>query len=705
MSKLCVCVTCCLFAGNLYQAKAQTAPPTVGTFTIMVPYVSGTSTAASIGYGNVQNASTYTLTLTAPASGYTIASGGSGSVVAAGGDISFTLATTGGEALPVGDYTVKLAMFGSTDIDGGDGTTYCTSEQSFVVSVKPVPTFASTTSPTVFCSGSLDLSGGISVTNTYLSYKGYSYTVTAGSLTGAGIANAGKTQADTLNLSSLEVVNSAKAQATITYSVKPFAVYKLTNSDGVVDTLLVEGSASDVVLTVNPALDIDATAPDSPFCSAVGDANNVEIALASSLTGGTNTYKWKLYDIAAGDVDVNEDSEFQTGAALNGTDFVTKVVNEGADRASLVYVFEQTYVNTATCTKTDTVIVGVYPVPQITLSANDTVCSGLETPYTFVVTNSTSEQTTLAYSIVKGANITNANGTLTGGTLDASGTLTVSGLTDDSKGFINTAGSIQTVTYTVTPTINASCTGTVQNHVVSVSPAANITLSDPVLAICNNTTGGVTLASTASGSQFVIKGTGITDSLIVSSIGAWATPAALTNEGDSLLKVEYKIYNVVGGICKSAVETYSVDVVPKLEFELNPDEVLACSEDPAGAIDVSSTLKTAIKSKMSFNWQIPYDIAEVSVVAPTEGVTNTVNGTESILSGTGTVPALTLKNETSGVQTLDVFANATYTDGGLTCYSASNAADFDAGTGEVVATASFSLNPKPSFTLRRATGN
>ncbi|QIH40022.1 T9SS type B sorting domain-containing protein [Flavobacterium sp. Sr18] len=347
---------------------------------------------------------------------------------------------------------VKLAL------DNGLGT--CIIDDTLFVTVNPSPSINTTQAATV-CSGST-----FSVTPTNGSGNtiplGTTYSWSAPVVAGITGAVAG-TNATAI---SGTLTNTTNAAIIVTYYLAP------TSGS-------CTGTSFPVTVTVNPKPSIT-TAQAATICSGNNFVVTPTNGGGNTIPSGT-TYSWSA-PVVAGITGTTSGTN-----ATNITDTLNNTTN-----ASIIVSYTVTP-NSGSCSGSSFVVnITVNPTPMGVAVAK-TICSGRQTVNQVLTTSPFISGTTFTYPtpVVTGG-LTGGNGRNTGSTADITDIL------------VNPTSSIQTATYTITPTAPSGCVGSTFTVVVTVSPVPVLTASQ-VQNLCANTggnsTANLTLTTTPSSSS------------------------------------------------------------------------------------------------------------------------------------------------------------------------------------------------------------
>ena len=302
--------------------------------------------------------------------------------------------------------------------------------------------------------------------------------------------------------------------------------------------LLVCDTSQTVVLTVKskPVLTVSG---NNSVCSGV--TGNVNLTLANSLGSSGATWTWNR-DLLSG---ITPNTSSGTSSAIGET-----LTNSTSSSIQVSYTATTT---TANCVSAPvTYIVTIKPKPVLTVTGNNSVCSGVTGNVNLTLTNSLgSGGATWTWNRDAMAGIT--PNTSSGVSSAIGETLTNS-----------TSSSIQ-VSYTATTT-TLSCVSAPVTYIVTIKPKPVLTVSGNN-SVCSGVTGNVNLTLTNSlGSggatwtwnRDLLSGiTPNTSSGVSSAIGE-----TLTNSTSSSIQVSYIATTTTAG-CVSAPVTYIVTIKPK----------------------------------------------------------------------------------------------------------------------------------------------
>lgn len=334
----------------------------------------------------------------------------------------------------LGTYTLTLIV---------NPGTVCTDTATLTVTVNPVPAMTSANTATI-CSGavvSIPLSSNMASTFAWVAANnpntvGESTTVQSGSPLTNTITN-----------------NTATVQ-TVSYTVTP-----TSTPQGCV------GTSQTVSVSVNPPPTMT-----SPNSATICNGGTVSIPLTSNWP---STYTW----IAADNANTTGESiSTQSGSPLTNT-----IINNTTTIQTVNYTVTPTSTPESCPGTPQTVTISVIPTPAMTSATNATICNGA----TVSIPLTSNVPSTFSWIATDNVNTTGESTTAQFGT-PLSNTIS------------NTTGSVQIISYQVTPTsISGSCLGTPQTINVSVNPSPGMTSPDSA-TICNGDAVSISLTSNMS---------------------------------------------------------------------------------------------------------------------------------------------------------------------------------------------------------------
>ena len=451
-----------------------------------------------------------------------------------------------------------------------------------VVTVNPYPVIANTTSTT--CTG-------VAFTNTPSNTlpdivpAGTTYSwgspVVTGGMTGGAIGTAQASIGGTL-------VNTTNVLQTATYTVTPtFGSCS--------------GASFDVVVTVNPKATI-ANKTDNA-CTGVAFTNTPSNTLPDVVPAGT-TYSWGLPVVTGG----------MTGGATGTAELTVNgtLTNATSSAHTATYTVSPT---SGSCPGVDfDVIVTVNPYPVIA-NTTSTTCTGVA--FTNTPSNTLPDVVPAGTTYSWGLPV--VTGGMTGGAIGAAqasigGTL------------VNTTNTLQTATYTVTPTFG-SCSGASFDVVVTVNPKA--TIANTTSTTCT----GVAFTNTPSNTLPDVVPAGTTYSwglpVVTGGVTGGAIGTAQASIGGTLVNTtnasQTATYTVTptSGTCSGASFDVVVTVNPKATIANKTDN--SCT-GVAFTNTPSNTLPDVVPAGTTYSWGLPVVTGGMTGGA-TGALELTVNGT------------------------------------------------------------------------------
>lgn len=467
--------------------------------------------------------------------------------------------------------------------------TLCTDTATLAVTVNPVPVMTSTTIATI-CSG-----GAVSIPLTSNMASTFSW-VAANNPNTTGESTSTQTGSSLNNI----ITNNTTAVQTVTYTVTP-----TSNPQGCV------GTPQTVTVTVNPAPTMN-----SPNAATICNGGTATILLTSDMT---STYSW----IAVNNLNTTgESTTTQTGSPLSNT-----ITNNTGSVQTVFYAVTPTSTSTGICTGTPQVVtISVVPTPIMTSATGATICSGgtINIPLTSNVPS------TYSWIAADNANTTGES------TTAQTGSPLINTVT-------NNTPSVQTITYTVTPTsISGNCPGTPQTLTISINPGPTMT-SAAVPTICSGDAVSIPLSSNlASTYTWIATDNANTFGESISTQSGSPLSNSITNSTAAVQTVTYTITptsNPEG--CLGNPQTVTVTV--------NPSPTMT---SPAGATICTGT---AVTIPLTSNMAATY----------TWIAANNANTTgESTTQQTGSPLSNSITNNTTSVQTVVYTITPTSTPAG-----------------------------------------
>ena len=511
----------------------------------------------------------------------TVTGGLTGGAGGSGSSVSGTLANPTNSA--------QTAIYTVTPISGS-----CTgSDFTILVTVNPKPSVTPMTS--AVCSEVGFTSTPVNITNGTVP-SGTSYTWSAPAVTGGllgGVAGSGATISGTLT-------NPSNLVQTATYTVTPISG-SCTGSDFT------------VTVTVNPKPSV--TPMTSTVCSGAGFAITPVNVTNGVVPPGT-TYTWST----------PSGSGFTGGAAGSGAASVSGTLTNITNNAqTALYTVTPT---SGGCTgATFTLSLTIDPKPTITAMAA-TICSGSTFNSTPANVTNGVIPTGTTYSWSAPA----VSGGLTGGTAGSG--------TNISGSLINPTNTVQTATYTVTPT-SGSCTGNDFNITVTVNPMP--TISVMAATICSDgtftsTPANITNGTVPAGTTYTWAAPSVTGGITGGTAGTNAAniTGTLTNPTNALQTATYTV-TPRSGSCTGTPFLVNVTVEPKPSITTITSTVCSLAGFTVSPANITNGV---VPPGTTYTWAAP---------VVTGGITGGAAGTNAAtISGT-------LVNPTSSSQT------ATYT--------------------------------------------
>ena len=448
--------------------------------------------------------------------------------------------------------------------------------QTVSVTVVPTATMTSSSAKTI-CNGN---GVGISLTSNIPS----SYTWIAAT-------NANVTGISTISQSSATIsdilVNTSTVVQSVIYTVTP------TSNDG-----NCTGTPQTVTVTINPA----------PFVTSASTAticggNAVSIPLTANVN---SSFTW----IAADNPNTTgESTVIQSSSTLSNT-----ILNTSNSAQIIVYTVTPT-ASTGSCPGvTQTVSITVNPSPVLTTSNSQTTCSG--TGLNISLTSNVAS----TYSWIA-ANNSNVSG-------ESTSAQTTSAISNTLTSF---GGSLENVAYSVTPTSNTGCSGSVQTITVTVNPAPIMNTTNGATICSGNSISIPLIANIASGFSWVAANNiNVSGESITPQSGATILNT-LTSNSNSSQNVVYTITPTsLSGSCQGSPITVTATVNP------SPQITSASSTSICSGSAVNMALTSNVNS--TFTWiasdntnTIGESLTNQNTSAISNIITNNSNSTQSII--------------------------------------------------------------------------
>jgi gliding motility-associated-like protein len=229
------------------------------------------------------------------------------------------------------------------------------------------------------------------------------------------------------------------------------------------------GTANNFTVTINPTPTVTNINLTQSLCSG---ANSAAVTWTSNLAG--TTYAWTGVGSAA----------TVTGFTVSGSGNLPVMSITNASNAIQTVTYTVTPTNNGCSGQSITYTITVNPIPQVTLSQNQTVCGGVATTSS-AFTNSVAGGS-FTYALQSPGAIP---ATVTGYPSNGSGQIPVATIT-------NSGTNPYTLNYTITPTAN-NCSGSTGTYSITVNPAPAVTFSIPNQTVCNNANSQAVTISTA----------------------------------------------------------------------------------------------------------------------------------------------------------------------------------------------------------------
>lgn len=411
------------------------------------------------------------------------------------GSVSETLTNSSTVAL-----TANYA-FRTTDNTG------CTNTQLIQVTVNPVASLTSTTSPLPICSNAtFNYTPFASVAGTSFSWTRAVFGTNAAN---SGSANGGN-PAEVL-------VNVNAAALPVTY------VYTLLTSSGC-------SSTQNVTVSVNPLPVLSSSLTPAAICSGTTFTYSPGSATPSPV------FNWTRNVIAS----------ISNGAGSGIGNPAEVLVNTGNTAVNVAYNYT---ILANGCSNTQTVTVVVNPAPNV---ANQTATTCSNTSLTVTPTN-----VPVGTQYTWGIPVSSPPGSISGGSAGTSQNNITQVL---SNGTTNPA----VATYTVTPVANG-CTGSVFTLAVNVNIISTLSSSVTPLAICSNTVFSYSPTSSTAGTSFSWTRNPVSGISNAVATGTGNPNEILVNTTSNAISVPY-IYalNTPDGCVSSQTVTISVKPLPTL---------------------------------------------------------------------------------------------------------------------------------------------
>lgn len=406
-------------------------------------------------------------------------------------------------------------------------------------------------------------------------------------------------------------------------------------------------TATMATVTVTPTAN-GCTGSNTNFSYTVKPTPSVNTITSQSLCHGTATNAVFIGGPVAGTSFAWANNNTSIGLAANGSGNIAafNATNSGNSPVTATVTVTPTANGCVGSNRLFTITVN--PIPTVNAVPSQMVCNGATASQTF---SSPVSGTTYAW--------TNSNASIG---LAANGTGNIGSFTAINSGSINAVGSIN-----VTPTAN-SCTGPVENFLITVKPTP---VASPISNIisCNSTSaGGFTFGSTVSGTTYTWTNTNANIGLAAS--GSGNIPAfTTTNTGTTTISGTITVTPTANG-CIGPDKTFTISVHPTATVN-NINNVTRCNNVINAATTVSGPVSgttfawvnnnTAIGLAGSGSGNIPSFVTSNTGITPITG-TITITPTANSCVGTPRNYSITV-NPTPTVYTIN---NQTLCNGSAT---------------------------------------
>jgi gliding motility-associated-like protein len=421
-------------------------------------------------------------------------------------------------------------------------------------------------------------------------------------LTSMGLAASGNG-----NIGSFNAVNNTNAPVTATLVVQPIFTGANLNCPGVSQTF---------TITVNPTPTMGVLT-NQVLCNGTSSA-------AINFTGTATSYAW-----------TNNTQTIGLAASGTGNIGAFSVVNASNSAAvtATLSVTPQFANGGLTCSgAVQQVTIIVNPTPIITPNPDLTYCNGASTPViSFAGTGN-------SYAWVN-------NQTSIG--LAASGTGNIASFNAS-----NPTSSSVIATVDVTPVFTAngiSCNGTVDQFTITVNPTPTLAaLANQV--VCNGSpTTAVSFTGTVAGTVFNWTNNATSIGLVASGSGNIASFNAVNN-GNNPIVAQVNVtpsYALNGVSCSGTAQSFTITVNPTPAVNFSLANQTICSQGASNTVNITSPTNGAV-----ITWSATTIPASITGLNPT--------------TGNATIPTLTLTNNSSVPQIIQILASAT-TPGNVAC--------------------------------------
>ena len=400
--------------------------------------------------------------------------------------------------------TVTYSVTPTTSIGSCIGT-----NQTINVTIIPSVVLTNSTSKTICSGNSVNLALSSNVSSSYI------WVATSNSsITGESTTN--QTTGTINNI----LTNTISVPEVVTYTVIPTST-----------TSSCAGSPQTVLVTVNP-LPVVTNSNTLTICS----GSNINFTLTSNIP---STFTW----VANSNTNVSGESlTNQSGSTINNT-----LINNSTTNQNVTYTITPTSI-TDLCVGTPQITtITVIPTVTMTSASSKTICSG--NAVNLGLTSSVSS--TYSWSAIDNLSTTGESTTIQTGT----------SITDL---ITNNVSSIQTVTYSVTPTTSiGGCPGVTQNVVVTIVPIVSLT-NNLTKTICSGGNVNISLDSNVPSSYSWSATNNLSTSGESTSTQSSSTITNLiTNNSTGSQVVNYTITPIsTSGNCQGIPAVIAVTILP-----------------------------------------------------------------------------------------------------------------------------------------------
>ncbi|NDB35430.1 MAG: hypothetical protein EB023_08815, partial [Flavobacteriia bacterium] len=302
------------------------------------------------------------------------------------------------------------------------------------------------------------------------------------------------------------------------------------------------GTPSNFTVTINPTPTVTNNTLAQSLCSG---SSTTAVAWTSNLQG--TTYAWTGV-ASAGTV---------TGFTASGTGNLPVMQITNSSNAVQTVTYTVTPTRNGCSGPAVTYTITVNPIPQVTLSQNQTVCGGVATVASSFLNSVAGGSFTYALQ-----NPNAVPNTITGYPTSGNGQVPASTIT-------NSGTNPFTLTYTITPTANG-CSGATANFSLTINPAPVTTFAPGNQTICSGqNTNLVTLGSSTAGVTFTwsVPGgvpAGIGNVNVTSGTSTIPAYQNLTNNTNAPLVLTIVAVATTGGAsqCAGSPSNYTITVNP-----------------------------------------------------------------------------------------------------------------------------------------------